>query len=544
MYSLWQHGVLAVPGGAGALGHAREVLLRESAEPVQIGELSSPVPDRVLLEATWVEGRAQVRALLVLDEPEDGGGRLRWRLLALSDRAWQPSSSSPVTRLGLPEVGVCSDPAGVPMLIAPDNHVGSSGADTEAWGAQTAARLRHPDRSAGLAVVTVEAVTDVANDPSVMLPQFGWPGLLTCVIIDESARTALNHHCRETPVPERGARLFPAVCDTVPSDVLQTSQLTKSRLATMVRQVLTARQDAPLPVWAGEKDIAAWIDRAPAAVAAGAGVREHSEPPQPRSAQPEPGWIERERLLAEENARLRTELAQAQETIAGLRRALEAQRGPAAPAPIPAGGRHHRPQPVAVAPTSEHARFPRQGMPPAPPRHAAGNRPVTSDAFGSFGELIGAARSRLKLLVIGADPDEAAALDSHPRAALLRREAWRALCTLQVYAHAKATAHAQRRRLGPELRNLLQFVSSGQEGALIGEASIKLKEPPDLAQHPVYRRRRTYPVPKTVDDSGWAFFPAHIRLGGESGVRLQFLDDTSRTGNVYIGYLGEDRSAL
>lgn len=543
MYSLWQHGVLAVPGGGGALRQAREVLLGESAEPVQIRELGSPAPDRALLEATWVEGRAQVRALLVLDEPEDGRGRLRWRLLTLSDRAWQPSSSSPVTRLGLPEVGACGDPAGVPMLVAPDNHVGSGNADTEAWAAQIAARLRHPDRSAGLAVVTVEAVTDVANDPSVMLPQFGWPGLLTCVIIDESARAALNHHCRETPVPERGARLFPAVCDTVAADVLATSRLTKARLAAMVRQVLAARQKAPLPAWVGEPDVAAW-----ASGSAAAPVREHDEPPRPRSAPPEPEWIERERLLVEENARLRTELAQAHETILALRRAVDAQREQAVPAPVSAAGRHHRP-PTSPggggAPAPDRARPPRSGTFPSTARHAAGGRPAPAgDAFGSFGELLNAARGRLNLLVIGVDPDEAAALDAHPRAALLRREAWRAMCTLQVYAHAKATAHAQRRRLGPELRNLLQFVSSGQEGALIGESSIKLKEPPDLAQHPVYRRRRTYQVPKTVDDSGWAFFPAHIRLGGDSGVRLQFLDDTSRTGSVYIGYLGEDRAAL
>ncbi len=56
-----------------------------------------------------------------------------------------------------------------------------------------------------------------------------------------------------------------------------------------------------------------------------------------------------------------------------------------------------------------------------------------------------------------------------------------------------------------------------------------------------FRVARTFPVPTELDDSGWAYFPAHIRIdrGGGVAPRLHDLADTrGRTGWVHIGYLG------
>ena len=56
-----------------------------------------------------------------------------------------------------------------------------------------------------------------------------------------------------------------------------------------------------------------------------------------------------------------------------------------------------------------------------------------------------------------------------------------------------------------------------------------------------FRAARTFPVPTELDDSGWTYFPAHIRIdrGGGVAPRLHYLDDTNgRTGRVHIGYLG------
>src|SRR5690606_17160308 len=57
---------------------------------------------------------------------------------------------------------------------------------------------------------------------------------------------------------------------------------------------------------------------------------------------------------------------------------------------------------------------------------------------------------------------------------------------------------------------------------------------------PRFRRARLFPVPATVDRRGQAMMNAHFRIA-QSGLlspRLHYLDDTARTGKVYVGYIG------
>lgn len=55
-----------------------------------------------------------------------------------------------------------------------------------------------------------------------------------------------------------------------------------------------------------------------------------------------------------------------------------------------------------------------------------------------------------------------------------------------------------------------------------------------------YKKERLLPVPKDVDDSGFAYMFAHYRLSKTTGkaARLHFLDDMANTGKIYIGYIG------
>ncbi|HEY3468444.1 MAG TPA: hypothetical protein VGL47_25175, partial [Amycolatopsis sp.] len=161
------------------------------------------------------------------------------------------------------------------------------------------------------------------------------------------------------------------------------------------------------------------------------------------------------------------------------------------------------------------------------------------EEFPSFAELIGAAAS-LEHLAITADPAPAAILDHHPKAAAWRRKAWDALRTLDAYAGARTTLLDAGQDPGPELSDVLAFARTGQPGSLISANIIALAESDTVTTNERLRQARTFRVDPRTNPAGRDYFGAHIALERfkSPAPRLHFLDDTDRTGTVYVGYLG------
>lgn len=65
-------------------------------------------------------------------------------------------------------------------------------------------------------------------------------------------------------------------------------------------------------------------------------------------------------------------------------------------------------------------------------------------------------------------------------------------------------------------------------------------ESSDVKSNPKYARPRMLPVPAAVDPSGVVLMVAHVKIAkaGMISPRLHYYDDTSHSGNVYVGYIG------
>lgn len=150
--------------------------------------------------------------------------------------------------------------------------------------------------------------------------------------------------------------------------------------------------------------------------------------------------------------------------------------------------------------------------------------------FTTFTDLLDAAATELTGLVIGEQvADAAALLDGNLRTPRWLRRAWNALSALNSYVTADFpgdfTSYVDGR--GGEF---------GLTPSLVARWESRMVDTTDR-----FRAARTFPVPTELDDSGWTYFPAHIRIdrGGGVAPRLHYLDDTNgRTGRVHIGYLG------
>jgi hypothetical protein len=101
------------------------------------------------------------------------------------------------------------------------------------------------------------------------------------------------------------------------------------------------------------------------------------------------------------------------------------------------------------------------------------------------------------------------------------------------------------------------FARSAAEGATSGDflnccksdassafpfpaAKVAMRESDTVARNAKLRCERMLPVPKAVDPDGRVFMQAHLKIGGGNTIapRLHFYDDCSRSGKVYVGYLG------
>jgi hypothetical protein len=111
--------------------------------------------------------------------------------------------------------------------------------------------------------------------------------------------------------------------------------------------------------------------------------------------------------------------------------------------------------------------------------------------------------------------------------------AWQALRALDSYAEAKA----QGRFHGDFTRWCEEPPASG---LAVPVARVAAHESKTVHNNPRMRQDRELRVPEEVHPSGKVFMESHVRIGGGNGVapRLHFYDDTSKTGKIYVGYLG------
>ena len=112
--------------------------------------------------------------------------------------------------------------------------------------------------------------------------------------------------------------------------------------------------------------------------------------------------------------------------------------------------------------------------------------------------------------------------------------AWDALRALNEYAAASAGGTA-----GGDFRYWCNHLPDSCENPFPA-GKVKMKESKTVGGREDWRRERTFPVPKAVDENEKLFMEAHLRIGGGNTVapRLYFYDDGPNTGLVYVGYLG------
>lgn len=131
------------------------------------------------------------------------------------------------------------------------------------------------------------------------------------------------------------------------------------------------------------------------------------------------------------------------------------------------------------------------------------------------------------------DTEEALSLDEHTglgETVVMRT--WDALVTFDSYA-------AARRDHGFD-QSLSHYVTHATHGHRVQIGKVTWTESESVKTREKYRAERTFPVDEKVDESGYRFMVAHVRLSNLTGVapRLYFDDTYSDIGSVTVGYLG------
>jgi hypothetical protein len=136
-------------------------------------------------------------------------------------------------------------------------------------------------------------------------------------------------------------------------------------------------------------------------------------------------------------------------------------------------------------------------------------------------------------IVFTGDRDHALELDDHEGLGTWARKCWQALQALQDFVeHSKAGSFSG------SVDTYLNSTPTGAHG--YSPTRHAARESEDVGKNPKYRRPRTLPVPTEVDSAGVVFMEAHFKIA-QSGLispRMHYFDDNSRTGKVYVGYIG------
>lgn len=154
---------------------------------------------------------------------------------------------------------------------------------------------------------------------------------------------------------------------------------------------------------------------------------------------------------------------------------------------------------------------------------------VYPESFGNLlvrlEELVGSC------VVFTGDPDTARALDEVDLLGKCLHTAWDSVLALADYIRARtegACSHG--------VDHYLKNTPSGYRQV----APAKFAQTETGATMERYGAERIFPVPTEVDPSRQTTMTAHFKLGriGMVSPRLYYLDDYTRTGSIYIGYIG------
>lgn len=132
------------------------------------------------------------------------------------------------------------------------------------------------------------------------------------------------------------------------------------------------------------------------------------------------------------------------------------------------------------------------------------------------------------------DEESVHELDRHDQLGTWARKIWNVLCALNDYAQVTLE--------GSHAGGVHQYLQAPPSGCYTYPADRHGRdESDDVKTNPKFRRARMLPVPVTVAPEGKAFMSAHFKIAqyGLISPRLHYLDHVSRTGKIYVGYIGK-----
>lgn len=135
-------------------------------------------------------------------------------------------------------------------------------------------------------------------------------------------------------------------------------------------------------------------------------------------------------------------------------------------------------------------------------------------------------------VVFTGDSGETSVLDLHQGLDVALRTAHDVLLALRDFARARKSGWAG------NVETYLQHPPDGCRG--IPRKKHAISESATVLGNERMARMRNFPVPVEVSPQGSIQMTAHFKLGlaGNVSPRLYYFDDTARSGNVYVGYIG------
>jgi hypothetical protein len=159
---------------------------------------------------------------------------------------------------------------------------------------------------------------------------------------------------------------------------------------------------------------------------------------------------------------------------------------------------------------------------------AAAQSPVT------FAELLERLDEQvLACVVFTGDPKNALELDDYDPLGTWAAKSWDVLRVLDGYAAAR-----RRGEFSKGVHAYLGHTPPGRPGYPPGAHSTQESEA--VERSPKLRKLRVFPVPTGLDPSGAIFMDAHFKIArkGLISPRIHYHDDASRSGLIYVGYIG------
>lgn len=150
----------------------------------------------------------------------------------------------------------------------------------------------------------------------------------------------------------------------------------------------------------------------------------------------------------------------------------------------------------------------------------------------SFAELLDRLVELPRLSFTG-DAEICRALDKHSQSQGWANKAWDALLSLDDFVRVRMSEG-----FAGDVDEYLQRTPAGCRSFSANRHAQKESE--TVENTPKYRNPRVLPVPVAVDPSARVFMGSHYKVANFARVspRIHYLDDTARTGTVYVGYIG------